>query len=149
MIKKLLRFFLAGLLLVAPPFIVPLRADSLLHDDNSHDIFCKIVFSTASSSADLGTGSMYHAQMHTLDIMNQNSALLSVGNSILAPDQTMIFTPFFTKEKPEELRILVLYRSQPELNIWIINTDEQSFNDFTQKRYKTRFHHVLINKRQD
>lgn len=98
------------------------------------------------ASADLQVFSIYDAFILALEIMQEYPEIEEVEYPIMAPDQSMIFIPYFPKAQPENLRIISLHRRQQPRSISIYNADEASFNEFTSERYKMHFHYVQTSK---
>lgn len=121
------------------------------HDDATSKIIncvleAQITEAAPVASADLQVYSIYDAFILALEIMQECPEIEEVEHPMMAPDQSMIFIPYFPKGQPENLRIISLYRRKQPRNIVIYNTDEASFNEFTYKRYKMHFHYVQTSK---
>lgn len=102
----------------------------------------KAVVSMQVTSADLGVYHMDNIHLVVLEEMRQSPLLQDIGYPRLAPDQAMVFIPYFSRNKPTELRFIMLYCRGKQLSVWIYNLSEEAFNEFTEKRYKFRFHYI-------
>lgn len=94
------------------------------------------------ASADLQVHSIYDAFILALEIMQESPEIEEVEYPMMAPDQSMIFIPYFPKAQPENLHIISLHRRQQPRGIAIYKADKASFNEFTFERYKMHFHYV-------
>lgn len=140
--NKLSLYIVCALLTVL--LIKPLYAENKRHEDyNSftRDVI-KATISMQVTSADLGIYSMNNIHLVVLEEMRQNPLIQDVGYPRLAPDHAMVFIPYFLKNRPTELRFIMLYCKNKQLSVWIYNLSKEAFNKFTEKRYKTRFHYI-------